>query len=130
MRALRTSSPRISRSIASIPRFSQLAARWCLCFAQPTGYATGHATARDRPRRPRVVGARRGLGRRGPARRDRRPDRRPRDAGGAAAGGGGRPAGRPPGALLSAGVAAPAGSAAAALLEPHQRALRLAAAAV
>src|SRR4051795_11751382 len=142
MRALRTSSPRISRSTASIPRLSQLqAARASASSSAPAMTPTmlplmtgllGHGLARPLATDlagPALSGLVAGwgvavpLGAIGVLLVDLGIRAGLRRADGAAAA-------VATADLLYAGVAAVAGSAAAAPLEPHQRALRLAAAAV
>src|SRR3954453_15430937 len=129
MRALRTSSPRISRSVTSMPRLSQSSAVVaCGSRGEATTKPTMPPSAADLAG-PALSGLVAGwgvavpLGAIGVLLVDLGMRAGLRGASGAAAAGG--PADR-----LFAGVAAVAGSAAAALLEPHQRALRLAAAAV
>src|SRR4051794_10945156 len=129
MRALRTSSPRISRSMASIPRFSQLSAVAACASRSSRARTRGmHSLATDLAG-PALSGLVAGwgvaipLGAIGVLLVDlgmRAGLRRAAAAAAAVA----------TADLLYAGVAAGAGSAAAGLLEPHERALRLGAAAV
>src|SRR4051794_18956164 len=129
MRALRTSSPRISRSMASIPRFSQLTTvAACPCRSSRVRKRVMPPLATDLAG-PALSGLVAGwgvavpLGAIGVLLVDLGMRAGLRTASAAAAA-------VATADLLYAGVAAVAGSAAAALLEPHQRALRLAAAAV
>src|SRR3954468_17878301 len=129
MRALRTSSPRISRSIASIPRLSQLAARLACASRGGRARTRGmHPLAADLAG-PAAAGLLAGwgvaipLGAIGVLLVDlgRRAALRHAAAAAAAVA---------TADLLYAAVAAGAGSAAAGLLAPHERVLRLTAAAV
>src|SRR3954471_9475429 len=128
MRALRTSTPRISWSIASIPRFSQLVAGGACASRSPRGTKRGMPPLATDLAAPALSGLVAGwgvaipLGAIGVLLVDlgmRAGLRRASAAAAAVA----------TADLLYAGVAAAAGSAAAAVLEPHQRAPRLPAAA-